>query len=60
MDRIPRISPVEAEILRLLIANGEMYGLELVAARAHPVLVLDALRAMRWGRDAGAGAGSRE
>ena len=32
MDNIPRLSPVEAEILRLLIANGEMYGLELVAA----------------------------
>ncbi|MBP7779480.1 MAG: PadR family transcriptional regulator [Acidobacteria bacterium] len=29
---IPRLSPKEAEILRLLIANGEMYGLELVAA----------------------------
>ena len=27
-----RISPVEAEILRLLIGNGEMYGLELVSA----------------------------
>lgn len=29
---LPRLSPKEAEILRLLIANGEMYGLELVAA----------------------------
>src|SRR5688572_10325448 len=27
---IPRLSAKEAEILRLLIANGEMYGLELV------------------------------
>jgi DNA-binding PadR family transcriptional regulator len=26
----PRLSAKEAEILRLLIANGEMYGLELV------------------------------
>jgi PadR family transcriptional regulator PadR len=32
MNRMPRLSPVEAEILCLLIANGEMYGLELVAA----------------------------
>ena len=32
MDMIPRLSDVEAEILRLLIANGEMYGLELVGA----------------------------
>jgi PadR family transcriptional regulator len=30
--RLPRLSPVEAEILRLLINNGQMYGLELVAA----------------------------
>jgi PadR family transcriptional regulator PadR len=30
MQRVPGLSPVEAEILRLLIANGEMYGLELV------------------------------
>lgn len=29
---VPRLSPKEAEILRLLIANGDMYGLELVAA----------------------------
>lgn len=29
---IPRLSPKEAEILRLLIDNGEMYGLELVKA----------------------------
>ncbi|HEX6750021.1 MAG TPA: helix-turn-helix transcriptional regulator [Longimicrobium sp.] len=29
---IPRLSAKEAEILRLLIANGEMYGLELVNA----------------------------
>ena len=29
---IPRRSPKEAEILRLLIAHGEMYGLELVSA----------------------------
>jgi len=29
---IPRLSPKEAQILRLLIANREMYGLELVAA----------------------------
>src|SRR3954465_14950815 len=28
---IPCPSPVEAEILRLLVLNGEMYGLELVA-----------------------------
>ena len=27
---IPRLSAKEAEILRLLIAHGEMYGLELV------------------------------
>lgn len=27
---IPRLSGKEAEILRLLIANGEMYGLEMV------------------------------
>jgi DNA-binding PadR family transcriptional regulator len=27
---IPRLSPKEASILQLLIANGEMYGLELV------------------------------
>lgn len=27
---IPRLSSKEAEILRLLIANGEMYGLQLV------------------------------
>src|SRR5215213_5501547 len=26
----PRLSAKEAEVLRLLIANGEMYGLELV------------------------------
>lgn len=32
MNEVPSLSPVEAEILRLLIANGEMYGLELVAA----------------------------
>jgi PadR family transcriptional regulator len=32
MDNITRLSAVEAEILRLLIAHGEMYGLELVAA----------------------------
>jgi DNA-binding PadR family transcriptional regulator len=32
MTEIPRLSPVETEILRLLVANGEMYGLELVAA----------------------------
>jgi DNA-binding PadR family transcriptional regulator len=29
---IPRLSPKEAKILELLIAKGEMYGLELVAA----------------------------
>jgi PadR family transcriptional regulator PadR len=29
---MPRLSPVEAEILRLLITHGKMYGLELVAA----------------------------
>jgi PadR family transcriptional regulator len=29
---IPRLSPVEAEILRLLITRPERYGLELVAA----------------------------
>jgi DNA-binding PadR family transcriptional regulator len=28
--RIPRLSPKEAQILHLLIARGEMYGLELV------------------------------
>src|SRR5437868_649678 len=27
---IPRLSAKEAEVLRLLLANGEMYGLELV------------------------------
>jgi DNA-binding PadR family transcriptional regulator len=27
---IPRLSAKEAEVLRLLIANGEMYGLEMV------------------------------
>src|SRR5688572_794585 len=32
IDGMPRLSPVEAEILRLLIAHDEMYGLELVAA----------------------------
>jgi DNA-binding PadR family transcriptional regulator len=31
-DKVPRLSAVEAEILRLLVVNGEMYGLELVAA----------------------------
>lgn len=29
---IPRLSPKEAEILRLLIGHGEMYGRELVEA----------------------------
>jgi PadR family transcriptional regulator len=29
--RIPRLSPKEALILQLLVTNGEMYGLELVA-----------------------------
>lgn len=29
---IPRLSPKEAEVLRLLIAKGEMYGLEMVHA----------------------------
>ncbi|HET7461675.1 MAG TPA: helix-turn-helix transcriptional regulator [Longimicrobium sp.] len=29
---IPRLSAKEAEVLRLLIANGEMYGLELVTS----------------------------
>jgi PadR family transcriptional regulator, regulatory protein PadR len=29
---IPRLSGKEAEILRLLVANGEMYGLEMVGA----------------------------
>lgn len=29
---VPRLSPKEARILELLIANGELYGLELVAA----------------------------
>jgi PadR family transcriptional regulator PadR len=28
--RIPRLSPKEAQILSLLVARGEMYGLELV------------------------------
>lgn len=28
----PRVSVKEAEILRLLIANGEMYGMEMVQA----------------------------
>jgi DNA-binding PadR family transcriptional regulator len=32
MDTIPRLSAVEAEILRLLIAHRELYGLELVTA----------------------------
>lgn len=32
MARLPRLSVVEAEILRLLISQGEMYGLELVGA----------------------------
>src|SRR5207249_11853823 len=32
MNTIPRLSPLETEILRLLIAGGEMYGLELVGA----------------------------
>jgi DNA-binding PadR family transcriptional regulator len=32
MKRLLRLSAVEAEILRLLIANGELYGLALVAA----------------------------
>jgi DNA-binding PadR family transcriptional regulator len=32
VDKTPRLSGVEAEILRLLVARGEMYGLELVAA----------------------------
>jgi PadR family transcriptional regulator, regulatory protein PadR len=32
MVSTPSISRVEAEILRLLIANGELYGMELVAA----------------------------
>lgn len=32
MDNIPRLSHVEAEILRLLMTSGEMYGLELVDA----------------------------
>jgi DNA-binding PadR family transcriptional regulator len=31
---IPRLSAKEAEVLRLLIAQGEMYGLELVKASA--------------------------
>ena len=31
----PRLSAKEAEVLRLLIANGEMYGLELVKSSAH-------------------------
>ena len=26
----PRLAPKEAEVLRLLLANGEMYGLEMV------------------------------
>jgi PadR family transcriptional regulator, regulatory protein PadR len=30
--QIPRLSAKETEILRLLISNGEMYGLGLVAA----------------------------
>lgn len=29
-ERTLRLSTIEAEILRLLIANGEMYGLQLV------------------------------
>ena len=32
MDKIPWLSRIEAEILRLLISGGEMYGLELVAS----------------------------
>jgi PadR family transcriptional regulator PadR len=32
MSEIPRLSGVEAEILRLLITGGEMYGLEMVEA----------------------------
>lgn len=31
-ERISRLSPIETEILRLLVAHGEMYGLELVSA----------------------------
>jgi DNA-binding PadR family transcriptional regulator len=34
MEKIPTLSPVEGEILRLLIASPEMYGLELVTASA--------------------------
>jgi DNA-binding PadR family transcriptional regulator len=32
MKKIPRMSPIEAEILRVLMGHREMYGLELVAA----------------------------
>ena len=32
VDPFPRLSPKQAEILRLLVSQGEMYGLELVAA----------------------------
>jgi DNA-binding PadR family transcriptional regulator len=32
LEEVPRLSPVEAEILRLLVQHREMYGLELVAA----------------------------
>jgi len=31
MQTLPRLSSVEAEIVRLLVAHGDMYGLELVA-----------------------------
>jgi len=34
MAKIPTLSAVEEEILRLLLASPEMYGLELVAASA--------------------------
>ncbi len=32
---IPRLSPTEQHILELLIANGDMYGLEMVKASGH-------------------------
>ncbi len=32
MPPLPRLSTIETEILHLLLAHGEMYGLELVSA----------------------------
>jgi PadR family transcriptional regulator, regulatory protein PadR len=34
MDTFPRLTAKEFEVLRLLIANGEMYGLQLVESSA--------------------------